>query len=115
MTEKTYKRIHNFSAGPGTMPESVLLRAQAEMLDYQGSGMSIMEMSHRGKVYEAVIKQTEMDLRKVLQIPDNYKVLFQQGGATMQFAMVPMNLRAAGVSADYIVNGSWGQAAIKDA
>ena len=115
MAEKTYKRIHNFSAGPGVMPESVLLQAQAEMLDFHGSGMSIMEMSHSGKIYEAVIKQTEMDLRKVLQIPDTYKVLFQQGGATMQFAMVPMNLRPAGASADYIVNGSWGQAAIKDA
>lgn len=113
--EKNYKRVHNFSAGPGVMPEPVLLQAQAEMLDYKGSGMSIMEMSHRGKVYDAVIKQTEADLRKVLSIPDNYKVLFQQGGATMQFAMVPMNLRPAGASADYIVNGSWGQAAIKDA
>lgn len=112
---KEPKRIHNFSAGPGVLPLSVLKQVQADLLDYKGAGMSIMEMSHRSSVYDAVISQTEADLREVLSIPDNYKVLFLGGGATMQFAMVPMNLRPEGASADYVVNGAWGKAAYKDA
>lgn len=109
------KRVHNFSAGPGVLPLSVLKQAQADLLNYKGAGMSIMEMSHRSSVYDAVIKQTEADLREVLSIPENYRVMFLQGGASMQFAMVPMNLRPAGASADYVVNGTWGKAAHKDA
>lgn len=112
---KAPKRIHNFSAGPAVLPLSVLKKVQADLLDYKGAGMSIMEMSHRSSVYEGVINQTEADLREVLSIPENYKVLFLQGGASMQFAMVPMNLRPQGASADYVVNGTWGRAAHKDA
>lgn len=112
---KEPKRVHNFSAGPAVLPISVLKQVQADLLDYKGAGMSIMEMSHRSSVYEAVINQTEADLREVLSIPENYKVLFLQGGASMQFAMVPMNLRPEGASADYVVNGTWGKAAHKDA
>lgn len=82
-------RVYNFSAGPSMLPESVLLRAAAEMLDYEGSGQSVMEMSHRSKVYDAIIKGAESLLREVMEIPDNYKVLFLQGGASSQFAMVP--------------------------
>ena len=85
-------RVYNFSAGPSMLPESVLLRAAAEMLDYEGSGQSVMEMSHRSKVYDAIIKGAESLLREVMEIPDNYKVLFLQGGASSQFAMVPLNL-----------------------
>jgi phosphoserine aminotransferase len=108
------KRVHNFNAGPGVLPLAVLEQAQAELLDYRGAGMSIMEMSHRSAPFEAVIQGAEADLRSLLNIPADYKVLFQQGGASLQFAMVPMNLRPTG-SADYIVNGSWSTAAIKDA
>lgn len=108
-------RVHNFSAGPATLPLSVLQTAQAEMLDYHGSGMSVMEMSHRSEPFEAILAQAEADLRKLLDIPTNYKVLFQQGGASLQFAMVPLNLRPAGNSADYLINGAWGKAALKDA
>ena len=112
---KEPKRVHNFSAGPAVLPLSVLKEIQADLLDYKGAGMSIMEMSHRSSVYEGVINKTEADLREVLSIPENYKVLFLQGGASMQFAMVPMNLRPEGASADYVVNGTWGKAAHKDA
>lgn len=85
-------RVYNFSAGPAVLPEEVLREAAAEMLDYQGSGMSVMEMSHRSKDFQAIIDEAEKDLRELMQIPDNYKVLFVQGGGNMQFAMVPMNL-----------------------
>ncbi len=109
------KRVHNFSAGPAVLPLSVLKQIQADLIDYKGAGMSIMEMSHRSAIYEGVIGQTEADLREVLSIPDNYKVLFLQGGASMQFGMVPMNLRPEGASADYSIYGTWGKAAHKDA
>ena len=85
-------RVYNFSAGPAVLPEEVLKEAAAEMLDYNGSGMSVMEMSHRSKVYEEIIEEAERDIRELLDIPDNYKVLFLQGGGHTQFAMVPMNL-----------------------
>jgi phosphoserine aminotransferase len=109
------KRVHNFNAGPSILPVSVLEKAQAEMLDYQGCGMSVMEMSHRSKEFESIIQTAESDLRELLGIPANYKVLFLQGGATLQFAMLPMNLRPAGASADYIVTGSWSKTAWKEA
>lgn len=107
-------RVYNFSAGPSMLPESVLKTAQAEMLDYEGSGQSVMEMSHRSKVYDAIIKETEAALRRVMKIPDNYKVGFIQGGASTQFAMVPMNLMTTG-EADYIVTGQFSGKAAKEA
>lgn len=113
--DQTLKRVFNFSAGPATLPLPVLQQAQAELLDYHGTGMSLMEMSHRSKEFEAVMKQTDADLRSLLSIPDNYKVLFLQGGATLQFAMVAMNFLRPGASADYILNGSWSKGAIKEA
>jgi len=106
---------YNFSAGPAMLPHAVLQKAQAEMLDWNGSGMSVMEMSHRGKEYMSIAAQAEADLREVMAIPDNYKVLFLQGGASSQFAMVPMNLLRGGNKADYILTGSWGKKAIKEA
>jgi phosphoserine aminotransferase len=109
------KRVHNFNAGPSVLPVPVLEKAQAELLDYQGSGMSVMEMSHRSKEFESIIQTAEADLRELLNIPENYKVLFLQGGATLQFSMVPMNFRPAGASADYIVTGSWSRTAHKEA
>jgi phosphoserine aminotransferase len=117
MTDQTHAlhRVHNFSAGPAALPLSVLQTAQAELLDYHGSGMSVMEMSHRSAPFEAIMAQAEADLRQLLNIPAQYKVLFLQGGASLQFAMLPMNLRPAGGSADYLVNGTWGKSAIKDA
>jgi phosphoserine aminotransferase len=108
------KRAHNFNAGPAVLPVSVLEQAQMEMLDYQGCGMSVMEMSHRSKVFESIIQTAESDLRELLGIPANYKILFLQGGATLQFAMIPMNIRPAGLSADYIVTGSWSKTAYKE-
>ena len=107
-------RVYNFSAGPAVLPEEVLQEAAAEMLDYQGSGMSVMEMSHRSKVYDAIIKEAEADLRELMNIPDNYKVLFLQGGASQQFAMIPMNLMK-NKKADYIVTGQWAKKAAKEA
>jgi phosphoserine aminotransferase len=107
-------RVHNFNAGPAVLPVSVLEQAQSEMLNYQGCGMSVMEMSHRSKVFENIIQSAEADLRDLLDIPANYKVMFLQGGATLQFAMIPMNLRPAGASADYIVTGSWSRTALKE-
>ena len=95
-------RVYNFSAGPAVLPEEVLREAAEEMLDYRGTGMSVMEMSHRSKAYDEIIKTAEADLRELMNIPDNYKVLFLQGGASQQFAMIPMNLMKNGV-ADYIV------------
>ena len=108
-------RIYNFSAGPATLPQEVLQQVRDEMLDWQGSGMSVMEMSHRGDAFVSIASQAETDLRELLAIPDNYKVLFLQGGATGQFAAIPMNLRRGRERADYVVNGSWGKKAQKEA
>ena len=107
-------RIYNFSAGPAVLPEEVLREAADEMLDYRGTGMSVMEMSHRSKAYDEIIKTAEADLRDLMNIPDNYKVLFLQGGASQQFAMIPMNLMKNGV-ADYIVTGQWAKKAYTEA
>lgn len=109
------KRVHNFNAGPAALPLPVLEQAQSELLDFRGTGMSILEMSHRSKAFDTVIGEAEQDLRELFALPAVYKVLFLQGGASLQFAMVPINLRQAGGSADYLVNGAWGRAAIKDA
>jgi len=109
-----YNRIYNFSAGPAMMPVEVLEEIASEVLNYRGSGMSVMEMSHRSKVFQTVIEEAEADLRELMNIPDNYKVLFIQGGATLQFAMVPMNLMKNGV-ADYIVTGAWSEKAYLEA
>ena len=103
-------RVYNFSAGPAVLPESVLQSAAAEMMDYQGSGMSVMEMSHRSKTYQKIIDTAEADLRDLMNIPDDYKVLFLQGGASQQFAMIPMNLMKNRV-ADYIITGQWAKKA----
>ncbi len=108
------KRVYNFSAGPAVLPEEVLKEAADEMLDYKGCGMSVMEMSHRSKVYDQIIKEAEADLRNVMNIPDNYRVLFLQGGASQQFAMIPMNLMKNKV-ADYIITGQWAKKAWKEA
>ena len=107
-------RVYNFSAGPAVLPEEVLKEAAAEMLDYKGSGMSVMEMSHRSKQYQQIIDDAEEDIRDLLCIPDNYKVLFMQGGASLQFAMVPMNFMKNRV-ADYIVTGQWAKKACEEA
>ena len=107
-------RVYNFSAGPAAIPEEVLAQAKEELLDWQGSGMSVMEMSHRGKEFMSIAEQAEADLREILAIPANYKVLFLQGGASTQFAMIPMNLAASG-KADYINTGSWSKKAIAEA
>lgn len=107
-------RVYNFSAGPATMPLPVLEEIQAELLDYKGSGMSVMEMSHRSKVYQQIVDEAEADLRTLMNIPDNYKVLFIQGGATLEFAMIPMNLCKNGVF-DYIVTGAWSKKAANEA
>ena len=109
-----YDRIYNFSAGPATMPEEVLEEVRDEMMNYRGTGMSVMEMSHRSKMYEEIIAKAEADLRTLMRIPENYKVLFLQGGATQQFAAVPMNLMQ-NKKADYIVSGSWSKKAWKEA
>ena len=109
------KRVFNFNPGPAVLPLEVLEQAQAEMLDFKGTGMSVMEVSHRSKEFEAVIQTAEADLRELLGIPANYKVMFLQGGAHLQFSMIPMNLRAAGASADYIVTGTWSKTAVKEA
>ena len=107
-------RVYNFSAGPAVLPEEVLKEAAAEMLDYNGTGMSVMEMSHRSKAYEEIIQGAEQDLRDLMNIPDNYKVLFLQGGASQQFAMIPMNLMKNKV-ADYIITGQWAKKAYQEA
>lgn len=109
------KRIYNLSAGPAILPEEVLLEAQKDLFSYKGSGMSIMEMSHRGKIFDGVIKEAEADLRKLLSIGDDYAVLFLQGGATLQFSMVPLNLMPPKNKADYIITGSWAKKAAKEA
>ena len=107
-------RVYNFSAGPAVLPEEVLREAAAEMLDYRGTGMSVMEMSHRSSAYQTIIDEAERDIRDLMNIPDNYKVLFLQGGAHQQFAMVPMNLMKNKV-ADYIITGQWAKKAWKEA
>lgn len=108
-------RVYNFSAGPSVLPESVLRRAADEMLDYQGSGQSVMEMSHRSKTYDAIIKECEALLRSVMNIPDNYKVLFLQGGASSQFAMIPLNLMTGSGKADFLITGQWANKAYQEA
>jgi phosphoserine aminotransferase len=108
-------RVYNFNSGPATLPEVVLEQARAEMLDYAGTGMSVLEISHRSPQFERLLNQASDDLRALLSIPANYRVLFLQGGATLQFAMAPMNLRPAGAAADYILTGAWAKAAIREA
>ena len=107
-------RVYNFSAGPAVLPEEVLKEAADEMLDYKGTGMSVMEMSHRSKAFDAIIKEAEKDIRDLMNIPDNYKVLFLQGGASQQFAAVPMNLMKNGKAA-YIITGQWAKKAYQEA
>ena len=109
------KRVCNFAAGPAVLPLPVLQKAQAELLNYAGSGMSVLEISHRSAQFEAIIQQAEADLRTLLNIPANYKVLFMQGGASLQFAALSLNLRSSATSADYILTGNWPNAAIKEA
>jgi len=108
-------RVYNFSAGPAAIPLEVLEQAQREMLDWNGSGMSVMEMSHRGKDYMSIAEKAEADLRALMAIPANYKVLFLQGGASAQFSMIPMNLLAGKKSADYVNTGAWSKKAISEA
>lgn len=112
--ETKVSRVYNFSAGPAVLPEEVLREATEEMMDYKGSGMSVMEMSHRSQVFDSIIKEAEQDLRDLMNIPDNYRVLFLQGGASQQFAMIPMNLMKNKV-ADYIVTGQWAKKAYQEA
>ncbi|MBR6896750.1 MAG: 3-phosphoserine/phosphohydroxythreonine transaminase [Lachnospiraceae bacterium] len=107
-------RVYNFSAGPAVLPEEVLREAAADMMDYKGCGMSVMEMSHRSKMFQNIIDEAEADIRKLMNIPDNYKVLFLQGGASLQFAMIPMNLMK-NKKADYIVTGQWAKKAFQEA
>ncbi len=107
-------RVFNFSAGPAVLPEEVLRTAQSEMLEYKNSGMSVMEMSHRSKDFEEILDEAERDLRTLMNIPDNYRVLFLQGGGCTQFAMIPMNLMK-NKSADYIVTGQWSKKAAEEA
>jgi phosphoserine aminotransferase len=109
------KRVFNFAAGPATLPQPVLEQVRDELLDWRGTGMSVMEMSHRDKPFMSIAAEAEMDLRELLGVPKNYKVLFLQGGATLQFAAVPMNLLWGKAGADYVVNGSWGKKAAKEA
>ncbi len=108
-------RVFNFSAGPAMMPEEVLRQAREELEDWHGSGMSVMEMSHRGKAFMGIAEQAEADLREIMAIPDNYRVLFLQGGASSQFAMVPINLLGDKGRADYVVTGSWSKKAVAEA
>lgn len=107
-------RVYNFSAGPAVLPEAVLKEAADEMLDYKGTGMSVMEMSHRSKAFEEIIQEAEADIRELMKIPENYKVLFLQGGASQQFSMIPMNLMKNKVG-DYIVTGQWAKKAYQEA
>ena len=108
-------RIHNFNAGPAAMPQAVLEKAQSELLELAGSGMSVMEMSHRSKEFQQIIDGAEAGIRRLMGVPEEYAVLFLQGGASLQFAMIPMNLRRPGKSADYMDTGSWASKAIKEA
>lgn len=108
------ERLFNFSAGPAVLPPSVLEQAQRDLLALPGVGMSILEISHRSKAFKAILAKTEADARALGGVPDGYKVLFLQGGASLQFSMVPMNLLAAGTTADYLVTGAWAQKAVKE-
>ena len=108
-------RVYNFSAGPAMLPEAVLKQAQEALPDWHGAGASIMEMSHRGKEFVSVAAEAERDVRELLGVPNNYKVLFLQGGASTQFATIPMNLLRGKTTADYILTGAWGKKAISDA
>ena len=109
------KRVYNFSAGPAVLPEAVLEKAASEMLNYRDSGMSVMELSHRSGLFTEIITDAESSLRKLMNIPEQYKVLFLQGGASTQFAMVPMNLMKENKKADYVISGSWSKKAVKEA
>lgn len=113
--ENAAGRVHNFNAGPAVLPVPVLEQVQADMLNWRGSGMSVMEMSHRSAQFEDILGRAEADLRALLRLPENYTVLFLQGGATLQFSMVPMNFLPTGASADYILTGAWSKAALKEA
>jgi phosphoserine aminotransferase len=110
-----YDRVFNFSAGPCTLPVEVLEAAKEDLLNYKGTGMSVMEMSHRSKPFEKILADTEADLRSLLEIPESYKVLFLQGGATQQFSMIPMSFLPSGSTAEYIVTGAWGEKAVEAA
>ena len=107
-------KVYNFNAGPAILPQPVLEQAQQELRDYQGRGMSILEMSHRSKEYEAINSQAEAAFKRLLGVDDDYRVLFLQGGASMQFAMLPLNFLPAGATADYLVNGAWGEKAYEE-
>src|SRR5688572_33422944 len=109
------KRIHNFSAGPAVLPVPVLEQAKLDMLGLPGVGMSVMEISHRSKTFDEIFARADTGLRQLLGVPDNYHVLFLQGGASLQFSMIPMNFLPQGGSADYIITGSWGKKALKEA
>ena len=115
MTTSAVARVHNFGAGPAVLPLPVLERVRGELLDYAGTGMSVMEMSHRSAAFEGIIQKAEADLRSLLGLAPGHAVLFLQGGASLQFAMVPANLRAASASADYVLSGHWSKAALKEA
>ena len=108
-------RVYNFSAGPSTLPEKVLKQAADEMLDYQGCGQSVMEMSHRSKVFDKIIKDAEALMRELYNVPDNYKVLFLQGGASAQFSAIPLNFMNGSGKADYIITGQWAKKAFAEA
>ena len=110
-----YNRVYNFSAGPSVLPVEVLEKVQKDLLNYNGSGQSVMEMSHRSKEYIKIIEDAEADLRELMNIPDNYKVMFLQGGGTLQFAMVPLNLLRNSRKADYVITGTWAKKAYKEA
>ncbi|HEX9190114.1 MAG TPA: aminotransferase class V-fold PLP-dependent enzyme, partial [Vicinamibacteria bacterium] len=115
MATTTTTRVHNFGAGPAVLPVPVLEKAQAELLDYASTGRSVLEMSHRSAAFEGIIHKAEDDLRGLLGLGNDHSVLFLQGGASLQFAMVPANLRAASASADYVLSGHWSKAALKEA
>ena len=108
-------RVYNFSAGPAVLPEEVLAEAQKQLLDYEGSGMSVMEMSHRGKVYSAIHQEAKANIAKLLNLPENYSVQIMTGGSSSQFSLIPMNLLAEGQTADYVNSGAWATKAIKAA
>ena len=110
-----YERVYNFSAGPSMLPVEVLERVRDNLLNYEGTGESVMEMSHRSKEYQKIIDDAEANLRKLMNIPENYKVLFLQGGGTLQFSMIPLNLLRNSKKADYIVTGQWAKKAYKEA
>ena len=115
MPSTTTHRVFNFSAGPAVLPVPVLEEAQRDLVSLPGVGMSVLEISHRSKTFEGILAKTEQDLRALGNVPANYKVLFLQGGASMQFSMVPLNLLTQGATADYIVTGGWSQKAVKEA